>query len=159
MSSALKQDGSLISSCREGDTLTNYVARIGPYLPDAVSGLTAVADWEEAQGRAHDAAIVRAYAETLTADSFAIPTWLGNTTIGEPNEKPWPAANAAIATRIEVEAVPIAKLEGLTRFGYWMRENVSLPEGGAESYDDGSEVAIVGDESRYAGMTGEDRGY
>ncbi len=158
MSSALTQTGTLISSCRKGDTLTNYVARIGPFLPDAVAGLLAVAEWEEAHGYNDNATRTRSYAETLTVDSFAIPSWLGNNTIGEPNEKPWPAANAAIATRIEAEAVEEAQLKGLTRYEYWMREIVSVPEGGAESVSLGA-LEVVGELSRYADMMSEDRGY
>lgn len=158
MSSALKQDGTLISSCRKGDTLVNYVAKIGPFLPDAVAGLLAVAEWDEAHGYLDNAKRGRSYAETLTAESFAIPSWLGNNTIGEPNEKPWPAANAAVATRIEAEAVEEAQLKGLTRFEYWLREIVSVPEGGAFEHDTG-ELEIIGDESRYADHMNEDRGY
>ncbi len=158
MSSALKQDGTLLASCRKGDTLTNYVSKIGPFLPDAVSGLLAVAEWEDSHGYTINGTRIRAYVETLTSESFAIPSWLGNNTIGEPNEKPWPAANAAIATRIEAEAVEEAQLKGLTRSEYWMREIVSVPEGGSE-VDDGGEWDLVGEESRYDGMTAEDRGY
>ncbi len=69
-----------------------------------------------------------------------------------------PGANAAIATRIEAEAVEEAQLKGLTRCEYWLREIVSVPEGAGE-VDDGSEWGIVGDESRYADQVAEDRGY
>lgn len=159
MSSALTQDGTLIASCRKGDTLTNYVAKIGPFLDDAVAGLLAVAEWEDAHGYPHNADRIRAYTATLTPESYSIPAWLGNTTIGEPDERPWPAANAAIATRIEAEAVEEVQLKGLTRSEYWMREIVSVPEGAAFEHDDGTDWEIVGEPSRYAGMTADDRGY
>ncbi len=79
------------------------------------NGLIDVAQWEDRHGDATAAQQIRAHATKLTADSPAIPTWLGNPTI------------SAVASREEIEAMPREALGGISRVTYWLRENVSVP--------------------------------
>lgn len=114
-SSAFSRDGSHASSIAEGDTMTNHIGRIGaPFLAAAVDGFAEVARWEEQRGDRPTAERLRKYAATLTAESPRIPTWLANPTI------------TAVASRIEVNAVPPNALDGLSRSDYWLRENGSV---------------------------------
>lgn len=125
-SSAWEQGGTHAELAERGDTETNFVARIGErFLPAALYGFEAVAQWEEARGD-HDAAKrIRAHAKTLTARSHMIPTWVANPTIGNPCGEPWDGA--ALATRMLAEVLPDKSLEGVPRIVYWLRENGSLP--------------------------------
>jgi hypothetical protein len=117
-SSAWTEDSTHASAIREGDTVTNHVGRIGPaFLDRARAGLLEVAQWETERGDALAARQIEACAATLDADSPRIPTWIGNPTIG------------AVASRIEVDALPAAGLDGLTRSGFWLRENASMTSG------------------------------
>ncbi len=158
-SSVFKPDGTLLRAIEKGDTITNYVARIGEaHLGAALEGLEAVAAWEEARGDKAAAERIRIHAHEVTAESAAIPTWLGNNSTGSPDDQPWPAANAAIATRIEAEAADEKILEGLTRADYWLRENASVkPWGGAGLSD--ADFEIVGELRRHAEETPVDRDY
>ena len=65
-------------------------------------------------GRAADALRIRTIAEALTEQSSAIPTWVGNPTIG------------AVASREEVDGLPPTMLGRLSRADYWLRENASV---------------------------------
>lgn len=106
------------AAIKDGDTLANHVGRIGhPFLDVVLRGLADVAAWEVANGNASAAERIRAYAATVTADSPNIPTWLANPTIG------------AVASRLEVEAMPTEMLDGVPRVVYWLRENASVPHG------------------------------
>lgn len=119
-SSAWTTDGSHAQSIAAGDTAVNHVFRLGSHVAAAIAGLLEVAAWEEQHGNVAGAARTRAHADTLTAESTAIPTWVGNPTIGP------------IACREEVEAMPPTALGRLTRTDYWLRENASvhLPDDG-----------------------------
>lgn len=113
-SSAWTKLGSHYGSVMGGDTAVNYVFRLGAFVARAVEGLHEVALWEEQHGRPQDAAIIRAAAATLTAQSPEIPTWVGNPTI------------SAIASREEVDALPETALGGVSRAAFWLRENASF---------------------------------
>lgn len=159
-SSAMTTRGSLYQSVNEGNTITNFVARIGwRFLPDAVAGFLAVAEWEDARGDSSGGAAIRAYAEGLTADSAAIPTWVGNPSTGSPDGHEWAVTSAAVATRIEVEAVPTEGLDGLPRWRYWLRECGSWATGedGMLGGDDEFRLATI--DSRYGGEYIHERGY
>lgn len=152
-SSAMKASGSLYTSILEGDTLTNYVARLGRFYREAVDGCLEVARWEEQRGDASAAALLRAHAASLSAESVMVPSWVANTMYG-----PTPEARA-VALRIEVDALPPAKLDGLSKASYFLRENCSRPTGIAAVDEDDVPHEVCGDESRYASMMAEDRGY
>lgn len=155
-SSAMKATGSLYTSIAEGDTLTNYVAKLGArFLPEAVAGCEEVARWEDARGDGAAAALLREHARSLSADSCMIPSWVANGMYGPTPE------TRAVALRVEVDALPPAKLDGLTRAAYFLRENCSRPVGMAADGDDGDDAPykVCGEPSRYAGETAEDRGY
>lgn len=158
-SSAMTTAGSLYKAVNEGDAITNFVARIGwRFLPDAVAGFLAVAEWEDARSNPGGATAIRAYAETLTAESVAIPTWLANPSLGSPDGKTWPAASAAVASRIEVEATPLEGTDGLTRWRYWLRECGSWATGAdGLGADDDFSLSVI--DSRYGGEYAADRGY
>lgn len=114
-SSAWTEEGSHAQSIAAGDTAVNHVFRLGSaFVEVARSGLLEVATWEEAKGRAADATRIRKVAEALTAESSAIPTWVGNPTI------------SAIASREEVDGLPPTMLGRLSRADYWLRENASV---------------------------------
>lgn len=103
------------AAVRDGDTSSNYVARIGErFLAAAVEGLLSVAQWEEARGNPDAAKRIRAYVATLTARSTSIPTWLGNPTI------------TPIASREDIEALPADKLGSLSKSEVWLREIASV---------------------------------
>jgi hypothetical protein len=167
VSSSMTGDDTLARACKlaaDGAHLTNFVATLGPYLADAIAGLLAVAAWEEARGNAEAGAAIRAHAATLTPDSWQIPTWLGHPSIGRPADEagapldmPWTAADAAVATRIEAEAVDKKNLDGLDPWRYWLRECASVPTSADEAgaWDGGEALGI---ESRYAAELG-DRDY
>lgn len=120
-SSAYGVDGSHAAAIREGDTLTNYVARLGAFLSIATDGLLEVAAWEAAQGRGAAAAQIREHAAKLTETSPEIPTWVGNPTIG------------AMASRIDAAATPAERLGGMSHTEYWLRENCSVARLGADA--------------------------
>lgn len=161
VSSAMTVDGTLARACAKGNgpgsPLTNHVTTLGPFLGEAVDGLLAVAAWEDGRGQ-HDAATaIRKYVETLTPDSWQIPTWLGHPSIGRPtDDAPWGPGDAAIATRIEAEAMDERNLDGLAPWRYWLRECASAPTGGEEMADD-SDWAILGIPHRNADLIAEDR--
>lgn len=115
-SSAWTTVGSHASAIAEGDTDANHVGRIGDdFLEDAVRGLRDVARWEAERGDLVASERIFSYAATLTAQSPAIPTWIGNPTI------------SALASREEIEAMPSGALGGISRATYWLRENASVP--------------------------------
>lgn len=159
-SSVFHVDGTLVRAIGKGDSITNYVARIGErHLPEVKEGLLAVAAWEEARGDVRAAERIRAHEAKVTADSYSVPTWLGNPSIGAPEDgSPWTAAHAAVATRIEAEAADESILEGLTRADYWLRENASVVPDGAAGLTD-ADFEIVGELRRYHEETPEDRWY
>jgi hypothetical protein len=113
-SSAWTEEGSHAQSIAAGDTAVNHVFRLGRFVAEARAGMLEVAAWEEAQGRAADALRIRTIAEALTEQSSAIPTWVGNPTIG------------AVASREEVDGLPPTMLGRLSRADYWLRENASV---------------------------------
>ena len=125
-SSAWTLTGSHAMAVAEGDTLANHVGRVGaPFLDVVLRGLADVAAWESAHGNAPAADRVKAYAQTVTADSANIPTWLANPTI------------SAVASREEVEALPTEAIGGVPRVVYWLRENASVPHGPGDVGGDG----------------------
>jgi hypothetical protein len=114
-SSAWDEKSSHAAAVHEGDTEANHVGRIGlAFLDAARDGFLDVAAWEEQHNDVNAAKTIRVYATTLTAESPRIPTWLANPTIG------------AVASRLEVEAVPATALGGMSRTAYWLRENGSV---------------------------------
>jgi hypothetical protein len=145
-SSAWTDEGTHAAAIREGDTEANHVARIGaPFLVAALDGFVAVAEWERARGDTAAARRILEYAAQLTADSAAVPTWVANPTIG------------AVASRLEVQALPVTALDGMSRSAYWLRENGSVAGLAREAED--VEVESWGEPSRYAEHFHEDRGY
>jgi hypothetical protein len=158
-SSVFKADGTLVRAIEKGDSITNYIARIGErHLVDVLDGLEAVAVWEFQRGDHRAAERIRAYAATVTAESTGVPTWLGNPATGAPEDgSAWTAGQAAVATRIEAEAVDDRVLDGLTRADYWLRENASVVPGGGSLADEDFEVA--GEFHRYADEMAMERGY
>lgn len=166
VSSAMTADDTLARACAKGNgpgsPLTNFVATLGPFVDDAVAGVLAVAAWEEARGNIIGAAALRAHALTLTPESWQIPTWLGHPSIGNPDERLiWTPGDAAVATRIEAEAVDEKMLDGLPPWRYWLRECASVPTTGPEeaAHDDFDGWEIMGEEHRNADVMHEDRGY
>lgn len=159
VSSAMSVEGTLYRSVSRGDTITNYVARIGPFLDAAVAGFLEVACWEEQRGNDEAARVIRVHVATLTSESTGIPTWLGNPTFGNPSETPWAPERAAVATRIEAEAVEPDNLGGVSREAYWLRECGSVPTGAGIFEDSDGEYAVVGESSRYSEETAYERGY
>lgn len=164
VSSAMSAEDTLARACIAGTgpspPLTNYVVTLGPFVEEARAGLLAVAAWEESVKKNLEAAVaIRAFAASLTIDSWQIPTWLGHPSIGRPTEDaPWRAGDAAIATRIEAEAVDRKNLDGLEPWRYWLRECASYPTGGELNEWDG-ESESLGEDSRYADAVDiEDRG-
>lgn len=144
-SSAWEDTGAHYDAIKHGDTETNYIARLGAeFLPAALEGLEAVAQWEEAGDTAHlrapdheAARIIRAHARSLTADSPAIPTWIANEMYGAT------PALAAIATRIEVQALPPKMLGSLPRAAVWLREIASVPMPAGDSGADHSDQCAL----------------
>jgi hypothetical protein len=135
-SSPWSTTGSHAESIAEGPTATNYIGRIGErFLPAAIEGLHEVAQWEEQQGDAAAAWMIRQYAATVTADSPNVPTWIGNPTI------------SAIASREGVNALARSAREGTPRVVVWLRENASVPMPAATT-------AHVGD---FSGLAAENR--
>lgn len=165
ISSAMTKDGTLARACRKSQEphppLTNHVVTLGPFVEDARTGLLAVASWEEERGQVEAAKAIREHAAGLTAESWQIPTWLGNPSTGRPTEDtPWGPGQAAIATRIEAEATDDQSLDGLAPWRYWLREVASFPTGGDDVNEWDGEGGACGEESRYAAALGEeDRGY
>ncbi len=122
-SSAWREAGSHYAAILEGDTDATYVARIGEaFLAPTLDGLAAVAAWEASRGNAEAAQRIREHAATVTASSPNVPTWVANPTI------------SALASRLQVEATPVAPEEGNTpRWRIWLRENASVPMAGGET--------------------------
>lgn len=115
-SSAWTDQGSHSEAIREGDNASNHVARIGaPFLDHVIEGLKAVEELERSRGNVQDAQKIVSFYASLTPESPNVPTWLANPTI------------SAIASRMEVDALPAHALGGLSRAVYWLRENASLP--------------------------------
>jgi hypothetical protein len=164
MSSAMSMSDTLARACAKGNgpgsPLTNYVATLGPFVDAAIEGLLGVAAWEESRGDVAAALAIRAHALSLTPESWQIPTWLGHPSIGNPDERTnWTPGDAAVATRIEAEAVDDKSLDGLPPWRYWLRECASVPTGADELIDDGSEWEVMGDASRNADVMHDERGY
>jgi hypothetical protein len=131
-SSAWTTSGTHYDSIAEGDTNLNYVARIGEaFLPLALDGLEQVAKYESSLGSRGNAEKIRTYADTLTANSPNVPTWVANPTIG------------AVASRAEIDAIPLNKLGGVSRAEYWLRENASLSLGAGSVFGAGDMQALL----------------
>jgi hypothetical protein len=136
-SSAFDRTGLHFKMVEAGDTETNFVAHIGhDFLDDALRGFEHVAHWEQHHKKdSRAAAQIRTHAASLTATSPFVPTWVANPTLGNPAAQPWD--RAALASRIELEAIPEGsdKLEGLTRTALWLRECGSLAMDRAGGFD------------------------
>ncbi len=111
----------------EGDNDVRHIARIGDrFLGAALEGLEAVALWEERGDvlrppNEEGARAIRAHAASLTSTSPNVPTWVANEMYGAT-----PSAGA-LATRLEVQALPASVLGGLPRHMVWLREIASVP--------------------------------
>lgn len=156
VSSPISSEDTLARACANGNgpgaPLTNYVVTLGPFVEEARAGMLAVAVWEESvKKNAEAAASIRSFAAGLTIDSWQVPTWLGYPSTGRPTEdEPWGAGQAAIATRIEAEAVDPKNMDGLEPWRYWLRECASFPTGMAEEEEDEEcDPADFGSASRY----------
>lgn len=132
-SSAWTEDGSHHASITAGSNTVNHVATIGEFLPEALAGHEAVARFEEERGNTKGAEQIRTFSASLSADSPNVPTWLGNPTI------------SALASRMEVDALPPSALDGLDPTSWWLRENGSKPQplGGAGRTFAGVEFSVV----------------
>lgn len=83
-SSAFSEHGTHYDDVQKGDTKLHHVATIGEeFLEEARAALYLVADAEESED---DARAIREYADSLTADSPNVPTFLANPT-QDPIEK------------------------------------------------------------------------
>lgn len=80
ISSAWKCQGPHYKDVEAGDTELHYVARIGPFLPEALAGFELVASRLAAEGKHDDARAIRQYATTLTESSPNVPSWVANPT-------------------------------------------------------------------------------
>lgn len=104
----------------------NFIATIGPdFIDAALDGFERVAAWEQRRGDTAAAKIIRSHAASLRADSPLVPTWVANPTLGNPRGLAWDGA--ALATRMLVEVLPDAALDGVPRINFWLRECGSLP--------------------------------
>lgn len=125
-SSAYDRQGVHFQLVERGDNETTFVARIGPaFLDAAVDGFELVAAWEQRRGDTEAAKIIREHAASLRADSPLVPTWVPNPTLGNPTGEAW--EGAALATRMLVEVLPEAALDGIPRIRFWLRECGSVP--------------------------------
>ncbi len=164
VSSAMTKDDTLARACAKGNgpdaPLTSFVVTLGPFVEDARAGLLAVAAWEEGRGRVDAARAIRVHAESLTPESWQIPTWLGHPSIGRPAEDvPWTPGDAAVATRVEAEIVDKGMLDGLEPWRHWLRECASVATGGEEINEWSGGDEPIGEPSRYADVLNEPGGY
>ena len=113
ISSAWLTKGPHYDDIEAGDTEARFVARLGPFLGEAIAGFELVASKLATMGRSEDASTIRAYTRTLTAESPNIPTWVAN-----PTHNIW-GAFLLLGCKIKE----------------WMRENGSVST--AEGDDDG----------------------
>lgn len=146
-SSAFDRAGLHFKMVEAGTTETNFVAHIGKdFLDDALRGFEQVAQWEQHHKKdPRAAAQVRTHAASLSAASPFVPTWVANPTLGNPSAQPWDGA--ALASRIELEAIPEGsdKLEGFTRTTLWLRECGSLAIDRAGGFDPRSQLVGLAD--------------
>lgn len=80
ISSAYQTRGPHYEDIEAGDTELHYVARLGPFLAQAIAGFALVAERLEREGKRDDAALIWAHVRTLSADSPNIPSWVPNPT-------------------------------------------------------------------------------
>ncbi len=78
ISSAYMTRGPHFEDIKEGDTELHFIARVGPFLREALAGFDLVAGRLEADGRHDDARMVRQYAATLDEHSPNVPSWVAN---------------------------------------------------------------------------------
>jgi hypothetical protein len=143
-SSAFDRSGLHFQMVEAGDSLTNFVARIGAgFLDDALAGFESVAAWEQRRGDLDAAKRIRAHAASLKADSPLVPTWVANPTLGHPDGIAW--SGAALASRMLAEHLPEESLEGVPRVLFWLRENGSVPlDKGETGANAAAQCALVG---------------
>ncbi|MBK9260804.1 MAG: hypothetical protein IPM54_13415 [Polyangiaceae bacterium] len=113
ISSANTIDATLIRDIEAGDDDLHFVARLGPFVADAVAGFELVASRLVSEGRTDDARTIRQWASSLTESSPWIPSWVGN-----PTHDVWGGF-----------------LRLRKRVAKWLRENGSKPSDGAEEGD------------------------
>lgn len=80
ISSAYMTRGPHFDDIERGDDELHYVARIGPFLREAVDGFELVASRLAERGKHDEARMVRQYAATLTENSPNVPSWVANPT-------------------------------------------------------------------------------
>jgi hypothetical protein len=113
ISSANEMSSTLMRDIEAGDTALHFVARLGPFLDDAVAGFELVASRLADEGRHDDARTIRQWAASLTEQSPWIPSWVGN-----PTHDVWGGF-----------------LRLRKRVAKWLRENGSKPSDGGEEGD------------------------
>lgn len=84
ISSAGIEGGPLFQAITDPDPDLHFVARLGPFVGEAVAGLELVASKIEARGDHDGAKKIREWARGLTSESPWIPSWVGN-----PTHNPW----------------------------------------------------------------------
>jgi hypothetical protein len=115
-SSAWTDGGSHAQSIDEGDTDSNFIARIGEdFIEVARDGLLEVELFERAHKRIENADKIRDYRLQLNDSSPNIPTWVANPTI------------SALNSWREVRGISQTSLGSIKQADYWLRENASLP--------------------------------
>ncbi len=113
ISSANTKETTLMKDIDAGDTDLHFVARLGPFVADAVAGFELVASRLFAEGLTDDARTIRQWALSLSEASPWIPSWIGN-----PTHDVWGGF-----------------LRLRKRVAKWLRENGSKPGDGAEEGD------------------------
>jgi hypothetical protein len=113
ISSANEMSSTLMRDIEAGDTDLHFVARLGPFLDDAVAGFELVASRLADEGRHDDVRTIRQWAASLTEHSPWIPSWVGN-----PTHDVWGGF-----------------LRLRKRVAKWLRENGSKPSDGGEEGD------------------------
>lgn len=113
ISSANTKETTLMKDIETGDTDLHFVARLGPFVAEAVAGFELVASRLFAEGLTDDARTIRQWAMGLSELSPWIPSWIGN-----PTHDVWGGF-----------------LRLRKRVSKWLRENGSKPGDGAEEGD------------------------
>lgn len=113
ISSANHKGAVLMRDIEAGDNDLHFIARLGPFVREAIAGFELVAERLFAEGRFDDARTIRQWASSLSDTSPWIPSWVGN-----PTHDVWGGF-----------------LRLRKRVTKWLRENGSKPSDGGEEGD------------------------